>query len=229
MPYAPDPQRRLRDVSLLLTLVAGFCDTVTFVAADSLFSAHVTGNFIVFAYDVSHGVDGEARTKLCSFPVFVAAVAAGHWARNSRRRRYHLLLLEAALLVLAGVLALLWATPHGAVLQVAALLVVFAMGLQNAFGRLFAKETYGPTTVMTGNVTQATLDLMHRITTANAPAPAVPLSRQLLVIGAFLLGCLLGAVSARWAGLSVVAGAGALLLALALGWHRQAQQEAEAA
>lgn len=225
MPAAPDLQRRLRDLSVLLTLVAGFCDTVTFVAADSLFSAHVTGNFIVFAYDVIHGVGGEAWTKLCSFPVFVAAVAAGHWARNSPRRRYHLLLLEAALLLGAGLLALLWAAPHSAVLQAAALVVVFAMGLQNAFGRLFAKETYGPTTVMTGNVTQATLDLMHRITNANAPAPAVPLGRQLLVIGAFLLGCLLGAVAARWAGLSVVAGAGAVLLLLALGWHRQAQRE----
>lgn len=225
---AADPQRRLRDLSVLLTLVAGFCDTVTFVAADSLFSAHVTGNFIVFAYDVIHGVGGEAWTKLCSFPVFVAAVAAGHWARTSRRRRYHLLLLEASLLLLAGLLALLWPTIHGAVLQSAALLVVFAMGLQNAFGRLFAKETYGPTTVMTGNVTQATLDLVQRLAAPAAPAPAVPLIRQLLVIGAFLLGCLLGAVTARWAGLSVVAGAGALLLVPALGWHRQAQQEAEA-
>jgi uncharacterized membrane protein YoaK (UPF0700 family) len=228
MPIA-DPQRRVRDLTLLLTLVGGLCDTVTFVAADSLFSAHVTGNFIVFAYDVIHGVGGEAWTKLCSFPVFVAAVAAGHWARNSPRRRYHLLLLEAALLLLAGLLALLpGATPHGALLQGAALVVVFAMGLQNAFGRLFAKETYGPTTVMTGNVTQATLDVMHRLTSPAAPTPAMPLRRQLLVIGAFLLGCLLGAVAARWAGLSVVAGAGAVLLVLALGWHRQAQREPQA-
>jgi uncharacterized membrane protein YoaK (UPF0700 family) len=32
--------------------VADFCDTVTFVAAGKLFSAHVTDNFIVFAYDI---------------------------------------------------------------------------------------------------------------------------------------------------------------------------------
>jgi hypothetical protein len=42
---------------------------------------------------------------------------------------------------------------------------------------------------------------------------------------AFLLGCLAGAIAAKLAGLSLVAGAALALLALALGWHRQAQQE----
>ena len=39
------------------------------------------------------------------------------------------------------------------------MLTVFALALQNTFGRLFPKETHGPTTMMTGNVTQASLDL----------------------------------------------------------------------
>jgi hypothetical protein len=33
--------------TMMLAGVAGFCDTVTFVAADELFSAHVTGNFTI--------------------------------------------------------------------------------------------------------------------------------------------------------------------------------------
>jgi uncharacterized membrane protein YoaK (UPF0700 family) len=100
------------------------------------------------------------------------------------------------------------------------------MGLQNAFGRLFAKETYGPTTVMTGNVTQATLDVVAWLRAPSAaPAQGAALRKQFLVIGAFLLGCLTGAIAARLAGLGVVAVPGVLLLGLVLGWHRQAQDE----
>ena len=221
-------ERRIKHLSVLLTLVAGFCDTVTFVAADSLFSAHVTGNFIVFAYDVVHQVDAHAWTKLGSFPVFVAAVVAGRWVAGRAQNRYALLLWEGGLLLAAGllVLALAW---HGsrpvALMGLAAMLVVFAMGLQNAFGRLFAKETYGPTTVMTGNVTQATLDLMARLTAPTEAHPAVALDKQGLLLGAFLVGCLTGAIAARLAGLSVVVAPGLLLLLLALGWHRQARRE----
>jgi uncharacterized membrane protein YoaK (UPF0700 family) len=105
-------------------------------------------------------------------------------------------------------------------MQLAAMLVVFAMGLQNAFGRLFTKENYDPTTVMTGNVTQATLDVVAWLRAPDHTAEqAAALRKQLLVIGAFLLGCLAGAIAAK------LAGAGLALLALALGWHRQAQQE----
>jgi uncharacterized membrane protein YoaK (UPF0700 family) len=225
-------ETRIRYLSVLLTLVAGFCDTVTFVAADSLFSAHVTGNFIVFAYDVVHHVDAHAWTKLVSFPVFVAAVVAGRWIGARAQSRYALLLWEGGLLLVAGllVLALAWLGDRTVpLMQLAAMLVVFAMGLQNAFGRLFAKETYGPTTVMTGNVTQATLDVVAWLRTpGTTPEQAASLRRQLLIIGAFLLGCLTGAIAARLAGLGVVAGAGALLLVLALGWHRQAQSEVPA-
>jgi len=224
---APESETRARHLSVLLTLVAGFCDTVTFVAADSLFSAHVTGNFIVFAYDVVHHVDAHAWTKLGSFPVFVAAVAAGRWVASRAPHRYALLVWEGGLLVAAGLLVLAQVRlgPRALpLLPLAAMLVVFAMGLQNAFGRLFAKETYGPTTVMTGNVTQATLDVVAWLR-APSPDQAAALRRQLLVIGAFLLGCLAGAVAARLAGLSAVLGPGLALLLLAGRWHARARRE----
>ncbi|WP_163024490.1 DUF1275 family protein, partial [Pseudomonas viridiflava] len=47
-------------VTLVLTIIAGYCDSITFVAADKIFSAHVTGNFIVFAYQMIKGADGDA-------------------------------------------------------------------------------------------------------------------------------------------------------------------------
>jgi len=38
--------------SIILSFVAGYADTSTFVGADGLFSAHVTGNFVILAYDI---------------------------------------------------------------------------------------------------------------------------------------------------------------------------------
>lgn len=221
---ALDLEKRIRHLSLVLTLVAGFCDTVTFVAADSLFSAHVTGNFIVFAYDVLHHADSQAWIKLLSFPVFVGAVALARLLGGQVENRYALLLWESGLLLLAAGLVLAWpgARPAGLGSGVA-LLVVAAMGLQNAFGRLYAKETYGPTTVMTGNVTQATLDALALLASPS-PALAASLRKQGLVIGAFLAGCLLGAVAAKGGGLAVVGLPGLLLPLRVLGYHRQARR-----
>src|ERR1700723_2599095 len=64
----------MRTRTLLLTLVASFCDASTFVGAGRLFSAHVTGNFIVLAYDLVHGADRHEWSKLLAFPMFFSAV-----------------------------------------------------------------------------------------------------------------------------------------------------------
>jgi uncharacterized membrane protein YoaK (UPF0700 family) len=162
------PETRIRNISLLLTFVAGYCDTATFVAANEVFSAHVTGNFIVLAYDLVNRSDGATWTKLLTFPVFVAAVIAGGWLAGKSAREYLLPLVEGGLLLLSGGLAflLLRRDPSDlAPLHLVTMLIVFAMGLQNAFSRLYSKQTFGPTTVMTGTVTQAALDLLAGVTT----------------------------------------------------------------
>ncbi len=212
------PDNRTRNISLLLTFVAGYCDTVTFVAADEVFSAHVTGNFIVLAYDVVNQTDAEAWTKLLTFPVFVAAVIAGGWLARRWSREHLLPLVEGGLLLLSGVLAFVLlrgthATP--APLLLITMLIVFAMGIQNAFSRLYSKETFGPTTVMTGTVTQASLDLsgsiMSRFTDA---AKRESLQKQSVMILGFLSGCLMGALAATGVGLSAVVFPGLLLTIL---------------
>src|SRR5687768_2807377 len=100
------PQSRIRNISLLLTFVAGYCDTVTFIAANEIFSAHVTGNFIVLAYDLVNRSNGDTWTKLLTFPMFVAAVMVGGWLAGKSTREYLLLLVEGGLLLLSGGLAL---------------------------------------------------------------------------------------------------------------------------
>ncbi|PJJ66483.1 YoaK family protein [Chryseobacterium geocarposphaerae] len=192
-------------VTLLLTMIAGYCDTVTFVSADALFSAHVTGNFIVFAYQFVEGSDIHAWVKLLTFPVFILAVMAGGRIAGKVINHYTLLFWEGALLLSAGIIVAVFSyygTFSETVMYTVAMITVFAMGLQNAFGKLYAKETHGPTTMMTGNVTQASLDFGTLLSSGfHHPEAWASLKKQLITILGFLVGCFLGAYAGKQFGL----------------------------
>lgn len=192
-------------VTLLLTMIAGYCDTVTFVAADSVFSAHVTGNFIVFAYQFVKGSDVHAWIKLLTFPVFILAVMAGGRIAGKVLNHYTILFWEGFLLLSAGILVAVF-TYNGmfteVIMYTVTMIAVFAMGLQNAFGKLYTKETHGPTTMMTGNVTQASLDFGNLLKSSFKDADALlSLKKQLILIIGFLVGCFLGAFAGKQLGL----------------------------
>ncbi|GGB19561.1 YoaK family protein [Puia dinghuensis] len=212
---------RIGVVSLLLTFVAGFTDTTTFVAADRLFSAHVTGNFVVLAYDLVVGADRSAYIKLLAFPVFVGAVMlAGRYDRKRKGSNpAGLMQLEGAMLLLAALVILLlqWVFPDANGLRfVAQMLIIMAMGFQNACNRLYAAATYGPTTVMTGNVTAAALDVVQGFMARPRDEEKIAhFNRNLKMIGAFLFGCLCGGFSAHRWGLIVVVAPGLLVLVTA--------------
>lgn len=195
-------------VTLLLTIIAGYCDTVTFVAADSIFSAHVTGNFIVFAYQIVKGIDLNAWVKLLTFPVFIIAVIAGGRIALRVTNRYTLLFWEGLILLLSGISV--YAFNYFGIISewtmyVVAMTTVFAMGLQNAFGKLYAKETHGPTTMMTGNVTQASLDLGSLLKNGFKDADVLlSFKKQLITIFGFLIGCFLGAIAGKFFGLGTL-------------------------
>jgi uncharacterized membrane protein YoaK (UPF0700 family) len=195
-------------VTLLLTIIAGYCDTVTFVAADTIFSAHVTGNFIVFAYQMIKGYDLHAWVKLLAFPIFITSIIIGGWIASKTSYKYKLLLWEGTILMISGLVACMFSFFHEFstwLMYLVAMLVVFAMGLQNAFGKLYSKETYGPTTMMTGNVTQASLDLGNLLKTHfNNLGARLSFKKQLVTICGFLAGCCLGAVAGKNWGLGTV-------------------------
>jgi uncharacterized membrane protein YoaK (UPF0700 family) len=210
-----DQQNTIRNSTLLLSIIAGFCDTLTFVTSNE-FSAHVTGNFIVFAYDIIKRADSESWMKLLSFPVFVAAIIVGGWVIIKLSQKYSILIFEGSILMVSGTIMLvirylnidsIWLT-HTVIL-----LIVFAMGLQNAFGKRFSKNTYGPTTMMTGNVTQASLDLWEIVKDKFKNDVALKSLKNLsYTIGGFLIGCLIGAVAGEFIGLSAAILPGIVLL-----------------
>lgn len=202
-------QKNINIITLVLALVAGYCDTITFVAAKNIFSAHVTGNFIVFAYQLVTGADMDAWIKLITFPVFIAAVMAGGWL-SKKTGQSKLLLTEALLLMAAGMVAftLHLKNQDSAVMYTVVLIIVFAMGLQNAFGKLYSKATHGPTTMMTGNVTQASLDLRGILVNSNKAEAIASFKKQSVTIFGFLSGCFAGGFLGREFGLASVLPAG---------------------
>ncbi|MEN2416312.1 YoaK family protein [Flavobacterium mesophilum] len=217
-------QKNIWYVTLLLTMIAGYCDTVTFVAADSIFSAHVTGNFIVFAYQIIKGYDIHAWVKLLTFPVFIMAVMAGGRIALKATNRYTILFWEGVILVLSGIVSYVFGylntTSEWPIYSVA-MATVFAMGLQNAFGKLYAKETHGPTTMMTGNVTQASLDLGNLLKNGLKDVEVLlSFKKQLVTIIGFLIGCFMGAVAGKFFGLGTLILPGAAMI-ICYWYHRK--------
>lgn len=70
----PEPRRSDRTLPFALAFVAGFVDTCGFVALFGLFSAHVTGNFVLLGASLIRPHAGVIA-KLLALPVFMAAVA----------------------------------------------------------------------------------------------------------------------------------------------------------
>ncbi|MRX67601.1 Uncharacterized membrane protein YoaK, UPF0700 family [Flavobacterium resistens] len=217
-------QKNIWYVTLLLTMIAGYCDTVTFVAADSIFSAHVTGNFIVFAYQIIKGSDINAWIKLLTFPVFIIAVITGGRIALKATNRYTILFWEGAILILSGIAFSVFSYLNSIsewIIYSVAMTTVFAMGLQNAFGKLYAKETHGPTTMMTGNVTQASLDLGNLLKNGFKDIDAISsFKKQLVTIIGFLIGCFMGAVAGKFFGLGTLILPGAAMI-ICYWYHRE--------
>jgi uncharacterized membrane protein YoaK (UPF0700 family) len=163
-PLAAPPARSEMANSCALSFIAGFVDTCVFVALFGLFTAHVTGNFVLIGAELVHHT-GDVLLKLLVLPVFVLAVAAAVKAAEALERRGQqrvapFLYAEASLLLLASGAA--FHAPQHAddpSALAAGIFAAAAMGLQNALMRL-ELASLPSTTVMTMNVTQSAIDVV---------------------------------------------------------------------
>lgn len=198
-----DTEERGTAFSVVLAFTSGYVDTVGFVALFGLFTAHVTGNFILIGSELakpSHGV----LLKLVAFPAFIVAVVAARFVvlavqRAERDATAVLLSLQALFLVAfmcAGELAIPLTDSSAPTALAAGMLGAAAMGIQNAAGRLlWSKLT--PTTVMTGNVTQLVIDLVDLARGAAEPGLGPRARRFLWPVISFGVGAVLGAFAFR--------------------------------
>jgi uncharacterized membrane protein YoaK (UPF0700 family) len=202
-------------VPALLSFVAGYVDSCTFLGLFGVFVAHVTGSFVIAgAQLVTH--DDHLLIKVLAIPVFFAAAmlttavvaATDGWRYGALP--WALVLEELLLAGFAGVGIAGSPFPdvNAPLALAAALLGLSAMGVQSAFVRLLM-PSFGSTNVMTNNTTQLAINLTkamlawrkrHRMpgdsaTTAELAATRQQLFKVLVLVLGFLLGTLAGAIA----------------------------------
>jgi uncharacterized membrane protein YoaK (UPF0700 family) len=154
---------------MLLSFVAGYVDSYTYLALFGLFVAQVTGSFIIAGAELvrhDYGIAG----KILAMPAFIVAAAAaaaivGVLQRRGRSTLASMLALEAALLCVFAAMMLFGphvtdaSDPYGII---AGLFAAMAMGTQSVAVRLLMRGV-PQTNVMTGNMTQLGIETTELI------------------------------------------------------------------
>lgn len=192
----------------VLSATAGYVDTLSFVALFGLFTAHVTGNFVLIGGGIA-GYGQGVFLKLMAFPAFIAGVVLSSLLIRTRhpvtamRGACKLYVVQAVLLLafcVAGVrLGGVFSSDNSGVV-VCGMIGAMAMGVQNAHGRLISRPGV-PNTVMTGNVTQVILDVLDlcspHVSADVKRVSRARVSKMLPAIVAFGLGAIAGALAYR--------------------------------
>jgi uncharacterized membrane protein YoaK (UPF0700 family) len=190
-----------------LAFIAGFIDTVGFIALFGLFTAHVTGNFVLIGATLSDFSRAPILLKFLAFPAFIAGIVLLRVAILKTRLpdggALRLALALEALLMAAfmvcGVLAAPIGNEVGAMAMAAGLFGTAAMGAHSAASKLLLPQL-APTSMMTGNVTQFALDSTD-ILLGHADAEIrTRCVKFLWPLAAFAIGCAAGAFGYMWFG-----------------------------
>ncbi|GGY65291.1 YoaK family protein [Pseudoduganella albidiflava] len=203
--------------------LAGYVDTAGFVALYGLFTAHVTGNFVLIGATLTHPEHTTLLLKCLAFPAFALGVVATRLLGNRCERRgvvpiRSMLSMQLVLLVAfmaTALLAVPITSPDAPLVLLTGMLGAAAMGVHNAAGKLqFAR--IAPTTVMTGNVTELLIDMTDLATGHATPAAKEKFVRFVWPVLAFALGCIAGGAGyvhfGFWCLLAPIAAVAVLLL-----------------
>jgi len=184
-----------------LSFIAGMVDVVGFVALFGLFTSHFTGNFVVIGQEI---VEHSLRliAELIALPMFVIVAALTRLlVLYCERAGYSgfraCLIMETAMLVGCmgvGLAASPLIDPAAVGSVVAAQLGVAAMAIQNVICRVIF-PAHPPTTVMTINLTQVSVDLvdMNRGVPGLSEEARARFDRTAPVIATFCVGVIVGA------------------------------------
>jgi uncharacterized membrane protein YoaK (UPF0700 family) len=196
-------------VAGLLSFNGGFVDTAGFLGLQGLFTSHVTGNFVTLGAALVFGTHGVIA-KLIALPEFALVVALARVLGATLRRRgtdaLRALLVLKVLFLLAFFVLGVMLGPFPDSDAPAALFTGFAgiagMAIQNAVQRVHFSSV-PPTTIMTGNTTQAVLDavdLLRPEPGSDVAGIRARFARTLRGIIWFAAGCAAAALLYYWIG-----------------------------
>jgi len=198
--------------AVILSAVAGYVDTAGFLALFGLFTAHITGDLVTAGTSMAGNLKFGAGTRLVMIPVFMISVAAttllARFLKKTGKATLSPLLalmtLALAIFTVTGVtLRPLANQPGACAVAIIGAAGVVAMGIQNTLMRN-ALSNYSPTTIMTGNLTQCTIELVEMWLPATATntigrrLARGAAGKRLQKFGFPLLGFMVGAFAGAW-------------------------------
>lgn len=197
------------NIAALLSFNGGYVDTAGFLGLQGLFTAHVTGNFVTLGAALVLGTHGVVA-KLLALPEFILMVALARFVGLTLAAQGHsatrpLLMAKVILLLTFFVLAVTLGPFPDSDAPLALLTgfsAIAAMAIQNAVQRVHLAHL-PPSTLMTGNTTQVTLDLvdlLRGLPPEKAPEVKARLGRMGTSILWFALGCGVSAGLYAWVG-----------------------------
>ncbi|WP_332848651.1 YoaK family protein [Massilia sp. S19_KUP03_FR1] len=218
---------RSRTQGIALSFLAGYVDTLGFIALFGLFTAHVTGNFILIGAAMADPGHTSLLFKFLAFPAFILGVAVMPvlvaWTRRRAVRAlplaYGLQLLLLASFMLFGMAAMPLGDAPSHLAMAAGLCGAAAMGVHSGTSRLLLSEL-APTSMMTGNVTQVVIDTVDYLRGERGPGIGARCAKFVWPVLAFGVGAIIAAFA--WHAIGFIALAAPLLILAVLIWKELA-------
>ena len=189
-PPKDDRDASLRPLLLVLTVVTGLVDAVSYLELGHVFVANMTGNVVFLGFAVAGAQDFSISASLVAIAAFMVGALAGG-RLGSSMAEYRSQFFAIAILVKLGLVGValvvaITAVEGDLVRYGLVVLLALAMGLQNATARFLAVPDL-TTTVLTLTLTGLAADS----TPAGGTNPRA--GRRLLATGAMFLGAAVGA------------------------------------
>ena len=191
-PWAGSGHGPLPPLLVLLTVVTGLVDAVSYLTFGHVFVANMTGNvvFLGFALAGAHGLSASASlVALCAFflGAFLGGLVGALWGVHRGRHLRTAMGCSALLVAIAAILALAVGEPVSEPARYTLIVILgLAMGSQNAAARRLAVPDL-TTTVLTLTLTGIAAD--SRL----AGGPGGRPGRRFISVTAMFLGALVGA------------------------------------
>jgi uncharacterized membrane protein YoaK (UPF0700 family) len=201
---------------LVLTVVTGLVDAVSYLRLGHVFVANMTGNVVFLGFAVAGEAEFSAAASLVAIGAFlVGALVAGRLGAGVTHHRGRFfataVCIEFVLVALALLVALVFSNAGGLAVQYALIvLLALAMGVQNGAARRLGVPDM-TTTVLT--LTLVGLAADSRLAKGKNPNPG----RRLAATAAMFIGAAIGALLISRFGVSTALALVAALLALMIG------------